>query len=190
MNLLNKLLLAIAAMAVVSGFALAKTIDQNSSNPGTPSPDVPDSYPAFSESKSHSFADILDLRVGADHQMVAVVVDAASRAPSASLVQMAGVDDELVLAALSDRPDATGSVFGAASSPDGKVIELPTVLAVPGAHAGSAQGTTDRQQQTQTDGGFLFSVAAIPEPTDWMTLLCGFVVVAFMARRKTSVVAD
>ena len=187
MNLLNKLLLAIAAMAVVSGFALAKTIDQNSNNPGTPSPDVPDSHPAFSESKPHSLADILDLRVGADHQMVAVVVDAASRAPSASLVQVAGVDDELVLA-LSHRPDATGSVFGAGSSPDGKVMELPTVLVVPGAHAGRAQGTTDRQQQM--DGGFLFSVAAIPEPADWMTLLCGFVVVAFMARRKTSAVAD
>jgi hypothetical protein len=186
MNLLNKLLLAIAAMAVVSGFALAKTIDQNSTNPGTASPDVVDSHPAFSESKPHSFADILDLRVGADHQMVAVAVDAASQAPSASLVQMAGVDDESVLA-LSDRPDAAGSVFAAVSSSDGKVIELPTVLLVPDAHAGRAHGPTDRQQM---DGGFLFSVAAIPEPADWMTLLCGFVVVAFMARRKTSAVAD
>ncbi|HKQ26609.1 MAG TPA: hypothetical protein VJT81_19340 [Burkholderiales bacterium] len=40
------------------------------------------------------------------------------------------------------------------------------------------------------DTGFLFSITDVPEPADWMTLLCGFVVVAFMARRKTSAFAD
>ena len=177
MNFLNKLSLAIAAMAVITGSAFARTADQNS-NPGTPSPDVSESNAAFSESRLLSFADILDLGVGADHQMAAVVVDAA-RAPAESLIQSAGVYD--LLLALSDGPDATGSVFGADSSPHGSVMDLPNLL-VPGAHAAPVPGTTDKP----TGDGFLFSVAAIPEPGDWMTLLCGFVVVAFMARRKTS----
>lgn len=183
MNFLNKLLLAIAAMAVVSGSAFAKTADQNS-NPGTSSPDVSDSYAVFTELRLLSFADILDLGVGADQQMVTVVVDADRRAPAESLSQAGGIYD--LLLALSESPDATGSVFGAESSPDGSVIDLPSLL-VPGAHAAPVPGTTDKKKMGD---GFLFSVAAIPEPGDWMTLLCGFVVVAFMARRKTSAFAD
>jgi len=41
-----------------------------------------------------------------------------------------------------------------------------------------------------TGAGFLFSTAEIPEPGDWMTLLCGVVVVAFIARRKSGLLAD
>lgn len=37
----------------------------------------------------------------------------------------------------------------------------------------------------QPGSGYLVSAAAIPEPADWMLLLCGLVVVAFIARRKT-----
>jgi len=36
---------------------------------------------------------------------------------------------------------------------------------------------------------FTFSVAANPEPTEWMLLLCGFVVAGFIARRKIGLVA-
>jgi hypothetical protein len=39
------------------------------------------------------------------------------------------------------------------------------------------------------NGAFTFSVAANPEPAEWMMLLAGLVVVGFMARRKTSLVA-
>ena len=39
------------------------------------------------------------------------------------------------------------------------------------------------------NGKFNFSVAAIPEPAEWMLLLCGLVVAGFMARRKIGVVA-
>ena len=34
------------------------------------------------------------------------------------------------------------------------------------------------------DGGFPFP--ALPEPSDWMTLLCGLAIAGFIARRKTS----
>ena len=179
---LNKVLLAIAAIAVVSGPALANAVNHNL-NPGASSPDVPDSSSAFSASKSHSFADIVDLRVGADHQMVTPVVDAASRAPAESLAQSAGIYD--LLLALSDGPDAAGSVLGVESPKDDPVIDLPAVL-IPGAHAAGVPGASDRQM----GDGLLFSVAAIPEPADWMTLLCGLVVVAFMARRRTGAVGD
>jgi hypothetical protein len=38
-------------------------------------------------------------------------------------------------------------------------------------------------------GKLTFSVAANPEPAEWMLLLCGFVVAGFIARRKMSLVA-
>lgn len=37
--------------------------------------------------------------------------------------------------------------------------------------------------------GSRFPAAAVPEPGEWMRLLCGLVVVAFMARRRTNPVA-
>jgi hypothetical protein len=38
-------------------------------------------------------------------------------------------------------------------------------------------------------GQFSFSVAANPEPAEWMLLLCGLVVAGFIARRKMELVA-
>jgi hypothetical protein len=35
--------------------------------------------------------------------------------------------------------------------------------------------------------GFRFPLTAMPEPTEWMQLLCGLVVAGFIARRRTSV---
>lgn len=40
------------------------------------------------------------------------------------------------------------------------------------------------------NGTFTFSVAASPEPAEWTMLLAGLLVVAFMARRKTSLAAS
>jgi hypothetical protein len=182
MKLLTKRLWAIAAVTVISGSALAKTADQDA-NSVTLSRDISDSYALFSESSLYSFTDILDLGVGGDKRMATVVVDAANRAPAESPAQSGGIYD--LLLALSDEPEATGALLSADSSLDGTVIDLPA-LVVPGAHAARVPGTSARQ----TGDGFLFSVAAIPQPGAWMTLLCGFVVVAFMARRKTSAFAD
>ncbi len=65
MKLLNKRLCAIAVLAVISGSALAKTADQDS-NSGALWRDFADSYGLFSESSLHSFADVLDLGIGAE----------------------------------------------------------------------------------------------------------------------------
>jgi len=180
MKLLNKRLWAIAVLAVIAGSALAKTADQDA-NSGALWRDFSDSYGLFSESSLHSFADFLDLGIGAEDKRTAtVIVDAASRAPAESPAQSAGIYD--LLLALSDEPEATGAVVSADPFP---VIDLPA-LVVPSAHAARLPGTSDRQ----AGDGFLFSAAALPQPGDWMTLLCGFVVVAFMARRKTGMFAD
>jgi len=180
MKLLNKWLLAIAAMTVMSGSALAKTADANSA---AFSHDISDSYALFSESSLHSFTDILDLGFGADKRTPTLLADAASRAAVESPAQSAGIYD--LLLALSDEPEATEAVLSADSSPDGTVIDLPALL-IPDAYAARVSGTSDRK----AGDGVLFSVAAIPQPGDWMTLLCGFMVVAFIARRKTSAFAN
>jgi len=183
MKLLTRWFWAMAALAVISGSALAKTADQDS-NSGALWRDFSDSYGLFSESSLRSFTDILDLGVVADNQAATVVVDAASQAPAEFGAQAAGIYD--LLRALSAEPEATGAVLSAVPSPDRAVVADLQALFVPGAHAAPVPGTPDRQ----SGDGFLFSVAAIPQPGDWMILLCGFVVVAFMARRKTSAFAD
>ena len=62
-------------------------------------------------------------------------------------------------------------------------IALSTVPA-PGSSRSS--GTADGRQ----GGGYLVSVAAVPEPSGGAMLLCGLAVLVFIARRKTRPVAD
>ena len=57
------------------------------------------------------------------------------------------------------------------------------VFIVCAALAGSAYALVD-PGLLSADGGFPFP--ALPEPSDWMTLLCGLAVAGFIARRKTS----
>lgn len=51
--------------------------------------------------------------------------------------------------------------------------------------AGVAAPQTVRADATPR--GFRFPLAAMPEPTEWMQLLCGLVVAGFIARRRTNV---
>ena len=190
MKLLTKRLWAIAAMIFIAGSAVAKTADQNT-NSSTSSRDILDSYALSGESSLHAFTDILDLGISPDKRVTAedkrtatAVVDAASRAPAESPAQSAGIYD--LLLTLSDEPEATGAVLSADSSPKGTVIDFPALVVVPGVHVAHVPESTDRKM----GDGFLFSVAGIPQPGDWMTLLCGFMVAAFIARRKTSAFAD
>ena len=74
---------------------------------------------------------------------------------------------------------------GAASSSNDSRIDLSTVPA-PGSSLLRSSGTADGQQ----GGGYLVSVAAIPEPSGGAMLLCGLVVLAFIARRKTQSMVD
>jgi len=57
------------------------------------------------------------------------------------------------------------------------------VVIVFAALAGSAYALVNDQSLVSGD---LLPVVALPEPADWMILLCGLAVAAFIARRKTS----
>ncbi len=59
------------------------------------------------------------------------------------------------------------------------------LLAVPNAGGVAAPQTV---RADATPRGFRFP--AMPEPTEWMQLLCGLVVAGFIARRRTNVVPD
>jgi hypothetical protein len=64
---------------------------------------------------------------------------------------------------------------------DGTRIGLPATSNV----AGVAAPQTVRADTTPRR--FRFPLAAMPEPTEWMQLLCGLVVAGFIARRRTNV---
>jgi len=77
----------------------------------------------------------------------------------------------------------TGVVNGPALPSSHSQIVLSTAPA-PG--SSRASGTGDGRQV----GGYLVSVAAVPEPSGGAMLLCGLAVLAFIARRKTQSVVD
>jgi len=79
----------------------------------------------------------------------------------------------------------SSGVNGAASFSNGSPINLSAVPA-PGSSSLRSSGTGDRQQ----GNGYLVSIAAVPEPSGGAMLLCGLVVLAFIARRKTESVVD
>lgn len=61
------------------------------------------------------------------------------------------------------------------------------VVIVSAALAGSAYALVNDESLI---AGAIWPVVTIPEPADWMILLCGLVVAAFIARRKISQVSD
>lgn len=179
MNPLKKLLIAIMAMGVL-GYARAEIAGQ------VPSPDAPvpagsGSYFVSAVAPPHSFADIVNLPGGAEHRQL--TANTFSRVPDGTSAELLNVADSTPA-----RPagaNGTGSLLVAISTLNGAMDDLSAVV-VPDEFAASQSGTAS----PHTGAGFLFSTAEIPEPADWMTLLCGLVVVAFMARRKSGPFAD
>ena len=74
---------------------------------------------------------------------------------------------------------------GTASSSSGSQIAL-AMVPVPGGSSSRSAETSDAQR----GGGYLVSVAAVPEPSGGAMLLCGLAVLAFIARRKTQSMVD
>lgn len=180
MNVLKNLLLAVAAMGVL-GSVRAEIAGK------VPNPDAPalaDSGARFASgtSISYSFADLVNLPAVVEQPLLPG--DAFSRVPDGTtLAELSNVADSTPL--LPAGANAAGSMLGAVSTLNGAIEDLSAVV-VADASPVSRPGTSRRQ----AGPGFLFSTAEIPEPSDWMTLLCGLVVVAFMARRKTGAVAN
>ena len=170
MNTLIKLL-AVMAMGLL-GAARAEMAPQVPT-PGASAPADGGSYFKSGVSIQYSFADIVNLPDGGARLRV-------SGALSTEHLQVAG-----------SRPaqqplgaNAPGSLLAAFSSLNDDMDDLSAVI-VPDEVAAPQSATA-----WNSGSGFLFSTAEIPEPGDWMTLLCGVVVVAFMARRKSGLLAD
>jgi len=179
MNLLKMLLVALTTMGVL-GSVQAKSADQVP-NPDTPTPADSGSYFVSGLSTPYSFADMVNLPAGAEQRLL--TGDTISRVPGGTLAELSNVAGSTPThPAGASNP---GSLLGAISTLNGAMDDLSAVV-VPDEFAASRSGTTG----WQTGAGFLFSTTEIPEPADWVTLLCGLVVVAFMARRKSGPFAD
>ena len=171
MNILKKLLVAVTTMGLLALFVPVNIVAQVQ-NPHIAV--LTDSASGFTTagSVSHSFA--------GDR----LLMDATS-------TQVAGMtlaDITMVADSTSMQPDdadTAGSLPGAASTLNNAIDDVSGVVD-PDDPSKSHSGTSG----WHTDAGFLFSIAEVPEPADWMTLLCGLVVVAFMARRTNGPFAD
>ncbi len=182
MNTMRKLLVALTAMGVLASVPVE--IVAQAQSPYIPAPK--DSASVFTSDGStvYSFADIANLRAVADNRLL-------TRVTSRHVAYVAQADVSNVVAdstaAQSEdaASDTAGSMLGAGSTPSGPIDDVSGV--VDPDHVSKSQSGGSRWH---TDAGFLFSITDVPEPNDWMTLLCGLVVVAFMARRKNGPFAD
>jgi hypothetical protein len=116
-----------------------------------------------------------------DAQYHTLLASAVNFTPSGTDSQLTHVTD--LTLTLFGRSNATGSALATVSSSNGSLIDLSNAL-VAGNYSAKISGLADGG----AGGGFRFSVAANPEPAEWMLLLAGLMVVGFMARRKTSLV--
>jgi hypothetical protein len=149
-------------------------------NLGTLTPSVTqqtDFYGATSVAIPYSFNDLFNFTVGADYRTV--LASAVSYAPEGTSAGAAHSSD--LTLTLYAGADGTGSVLGTISSSEGSMIDLSAALD-PGLFSARVTGIADGQ----AGGGFLFSVAAVPEPAEWMMLVCGLLAIGYMARRRTS----
>ena len=178
MYLPKKLLVAVMAIGVL-GSARAET-DAQVLNPYAPMPSDSGFYFAPGDPTPYSFADIVNLPHGAGPRLL--TSGTYSRAPGGTLAELSNVSDATPMR--SAGTNVAGSLLGAILTLNDDMDDLsaaviPDKVAAPRSETG-----------WHTGAGFLFSTAEIPEPADWMTLLCGLVVVAFIARRKSGSLAD
>jgi hypothetical protein len=177
MRLPKNLLVAVMAMGVL-GSARAEVVAQVL-NPYALVPSDSGFYFAPGDPTPYSFADIVNLPRGAGPRLLTSGTD--SRVPGGTLAELSNVSDATPMR--SAGANVAGSLLGAILTLNDDINDLSAAV-VPDKVA--RRSATD----WHTGAGFLFSTAEIPEPADWMTLLCGLVVVAFIARRKSGSVAD
>jgi hypothetical protein len=179
MSTLKKLLVAAAAMSVlviVRTEAADKVAD-----PATAEPVESGSRFISGISTSHSFADIVNLPGGAEHLLTAV--DTEGRGRAGTFAELSDGADTMPKRLA--RANSATSLLGEVTAMNGAFGDMSaTVVAADlfPSRPGAAGAHTNAQ--------FLFAAAEVPEPTEWMTLLCGVVVVAFMVRRKRGPFAD
>lgn len=173
MKMPKRLLLAVTAMAAL-GFVRADFVAPIQ-NADTAVAAESDSNTALSRSMPYSFADIVNLPSASGQRLP--TGNAFSRVPDATLAELSNVTEPA-------QPWPGGANAGA-SPPraayvlSGTIDNLSSVI-VPDEFSTSGFEPAG----LRAGAGYLFSTAEMPEPAGWMTLICGLVVIAFMARRK------
>lgn len=170
MNLLKHLLVLVSAAAMMG----PAQVRANTYNMGTLLPTIQEQSSLFV--LGGSFVDVYNFTIGAENQTL--VTSAVSYSPTGT-----GIVSDLTLT-LYGGADGTGSVLGSVSSSNGSYIDYSNVLA-----AGNFSVKVSGLADGLLGGGYNFSISAVPEPSEWMMLLAGLVVVGFMARRKTDLLA-
>jgi hypothetical protein len=164
MNLLKNVLVVIAATGAM-GSALADT-----TNLGTLSPTIHTRSKLVGEG---SFADIFNFTVDATNNTVfsRTIGLAADGTPSSTSVT--GLQFELFSGF---NAPGTAKLFTG--------LNLDAEILTAGEFSARISGTAGR-----LGGGYEFSIAANPEPAEWMLLLAGLMGLGFVARRKIGLVA-
>lgn len=178
MQLAKNLLVAIMALGVL-GSARAEVAVQVL-NPYVPVPGESGFYFAPGDPTPYSFADIVNLPHATGPRLL--TSDTFNRAPDGTLAELSNVSDATPMR--SAGTNVAGSLLGAILTLNDDMDDLSSAV-VPD-RVGAPRSATD----WHSGAGLLFSTADIPEPAGWMTLLCGLVVVAFIARRKSGSLAD
>ena len=166
MNLIKNLLIVFVATGTM-GSAQA----QNTFNLGTLSPTVQTQTDIFG---AGSFADIFNFTVDASNHTVSSSTIQLAPDGTVSSTSITGLKLELF----------SGFNPSLGATPLFSGLDLNAELLTQGDFSARISGTAG-----SVGGGFSFSIAANPEPAEWMMLLAGLVVVGFMARRKASLVA-
>ncbi len=174
MNLLKKLLVVIASAGAMGSAQAADT----TFNLGTLSPTAQVKTDYFSQT-GYSFADLFNFTVDANYR----TTNSSTFKYSPNGIGASSGDVTDLKLELFAGSNAAGASLGSVTSLDGSLISLSTLLD-PGDFSYRVSGKTSGA----LGGGLYFSVAAVPEPAEWMMLLCGLLVMTFMARRKTSLV--
>ena len=189
MNIVKKLLLAALALSTLGPGALG---------PGAlglvraqVSGEITDAVPARAAGSSarftsgistaYSFAEIANLSDAGETLRMAS--NATDRARAGTFAELSDVAESMPQKRLA-RGNTT-SLLGELSQINGAFGDLSTV-----AVADESLASRSGASRSHADARSLFASADMPEPTYWMTLLCGVVVVAFMARRKRGSFSD
>jgi len=120
----------------------------------------------------YSFADIVNLSLESERRSPSV--DTVGRSPDGISARLSSVADSAPVRAHAAAvlTDATYAMSGGGRDPT--AVGVPDHISV----------FRSERPAFNKGAGFLFSTADIPRPAGWITLLCGLVVLAFMARRN------
>ena len=190
MNSVKKLLMAAAALCALGAFSTPGLGALGLVRAGTgnaitdaATAEAAESSTRFTSSisTSYSFSEIVNLSdVG---ETLRSASESTGRARAGTFAELSNVAQSMPKRL--SGAGATTSLLGELSAMNGAFGDL-SAMAVADELFASRSGAA----RSPVDARFLFASANMPEPTAWMTLLCGVLVVAFMVRRKRGSFAD